>query len=66
MECKIVEYCVNDDLEIMLKESAVAPFKLCYQHLPERISNVKLGIVLKVKLSLGLINRTITSGGVDI
>jgi hypothetical protein len=39
----------------MLKESAVAHFKLSYQHLFEGISNVKLGIVIKVKLSLGLI-----------
>jgi hypothetical protein len=62
--CK--EYCVNDDLEIMLKESAVAHFKLFFQHLSEGISNVKLGIVIKVKLSLGSINHAIRSGGVDI
>jgi hypothetical protein len=47
----------------MLKESAVAHFKLRYQHLSEGISNVKLGIVTKIKLSLGLINHAIRSGG---
>jgi hypothetical protein len=50
----------------MLKESTVAHFKLLYQYLSEGISNVKLGIVIKVKLSLGLINYAIRSGGVEI
>jgi hypothetical protein len=48
----------------MLKESAMAHFNLLYQHLSEGICNVKLGIVIKVKLSLALINHAIRSEGV--
>jgi hypothetical protein len=50
----------------MWKESVVAHFKVLYQHLTGGTSNVKLVIVIKVKLSLGLINHAMRSGGVEI
>jgi hypothetical protein len=42
------------------------PFKKLYQHLTEGTSNVKLGIAIKAKLSLGLINHAMRIGGVEI
>jgi hypothetical protein len=48
----------------MLNELVVAHFKVLYQRLTEGIGNVKLSIVIKVRLSLGLINHTIRSGDI--
>jgi hypothetical protein len=49
-----------------MKESVMAHFNVLYQHFTEGIGNVKLRIVIKVTLSLGLINHAIRSGGVEI
>jgi hypothetical protein len=50
----------------MLKESVVAHFKVLYKHLTGGTSNVKHGISIKAKLSQGLINHIMRSGGVEI
>jgi hypothetical protein len=50
----------------MWKESVVAHFKALHQHLTGGISNVKLGIPIKAKLSQGLVNHTMRSEVVEI